>query len=129
MKQEGLTNAAFSIEVTRMRRYFTNGEQVFHPERLKLIWPVVKDLPEKNFRLIVDFFIGNFHPDWPPKLADFQEKAQEQRKLAFRETAQIALGTIQRRAEEPGEDGLKKALADLGVKSLVEAIQKRKTGG
>lgn len=119
----------FADQMRRMKSYFTNGSAVYSRDRLTLIWSVVKDLPDESMRQIVDVFVGENTPDWPPRVSDFREKAAEQRQAIFREECRKANMTFKEEARKrEGEpDGLRKTLEELGVKSLMEAIQKKKT--
>lgn len=123
-----MTYDFFNSEMRRVKGYFRNGEQVYNRDRMGLIWPVVKDLPPLNFQKIVDLFIGENSPDWPPRVSDFREKTAEQQRILFQEECRRANLTFQKEAPKRADgDGLKQVLEDMGVKSLVEAINKKKT--
>lgn len=125
-----MTRSFFMSQVERLKRFF--GAEPFHIERLTLIWPEVKELPDENFRKIVDQFIGERRPQWPPAVSDFREKAEEQRKIVFQAQVSKAFGTLQKEARKhPENKGLQAVLEKMGVESLMDAVFKkqRSTGG
>lgn len=124
-----MTHQFFRVQVERLARYF--GDDAFHAEKLKLVWPEVKDLTDPQFQRLVDLFIGERSPRYAPNVSDFREKALEQKRQAFREQVRGASMSVHSEALRPGKEGLKKALEEMGAKSLMDAIFKRKptTGG
>ena len=125
-----MTRMFFMSQVDRMKKFF--GAEPFHNERLALVWPEVKELPDENFRKIVDQFIGERKPSWPPAVSDFREKSEEQRKIVFQSQVQKAFGTLQKEARKnPDNKGLLAVLDKMGVDSLMDAVFKkqRNNGG
>ena len=116
-----MTLKFFDAQIQRLISVF--GAANFHPERKKLIWAQVHDLPERNFLAIVNHFIGNHKADWPPLLKHFVEEAHAQRRLLARsETAQAQKIVGELVGDQPREDGLQKILSEAGAKSVVEAV-------
>lgn len=124
----------FKLEIRRLQNRF--GEAQYDTEILKLIWAEVRDLEEKDFKIIVDLCIGEFKVEYPPKVSHFREFAVQRRKL--RETAlnqQAAKKwNLRDQGREPSGDGFRKAVEDPNVmktlnpqiKSLLEEITKKR---
>lgn len=121
-----MTLNVFKENVSRLAKRY--GPQVFDSEFQKLLWTEVRDLPDQNFKRMVDLMIGEFpNPAWPPKMSDFRDFSNAQRQeLRAVETARAAQNwNHQVESREGTREGLNKALKDLGAKSLMEAITKK----
>lgn len=110
----------FHRQIARLVAVF--GAANFHPERQKLVWDQVNDLPNRSFLAIVDHFIGNRKVDWPPMLKDFIEEAHAQRRILKGGKPE----GVRVEKSEPWPSGLMPILESIGSKSLVEAITKKK---
>ncbi len=111
----------FKSEIQRLVKHF--GPANFSSEKQKLIWSEVRDLPDKDFKIIVDLCIGEFNVEYPPKVSNFREFAIQRRKLNFRQIEESKNWKAQAQGREAKGD-LDKILQDLGAKSLLEAITK-----
>lgn len=125
----------FMQEVKRLQNRFGAGH--FDSELLKLIWSEVRDLPNKDFKTIVDTCIGEFKIDYPPRLSHFREFAHERRKANERaQNRQFAKNwNISGTPREESTDGFMKAVEDKEVlktlhpefKSLLDSIVKKRS--
>lgn len=118
----------FVQQMTRLKTTF--GKDNFSDEKIKLIWNEFRALPEKDAKRIVDWAIGEFSVQWPPKLSHFRESAEAVlKRIRSEETAKAAQNWNKSSdVRHPDGSGLNKALQELGAKSLVEAIRKTKQG-
>lgn len=117
----------FNDNVVRLQNRY--GTQVFDVEFSKILWMEVRDIPDKNFKRMIDLMIGEFpNPAWPPKMSDFRNFANAQRQaLRAAETADAAKNwnaNIVGRKESEG--ALDSYLKNVGVKSLLDAINKKR---
>lgn len=107
--------------------FATFGQESYPALRLEMIWKAVSDLPEKNFLIIVRHFVANHSIKYPPNVSDFIEKAHEQRKTLHASETRQAANTLQTIAARDNES-LKRALDELGEKSLMDAVFKKHKG-
>lgn len=121
-----MTAKFFVEEISRLNRAFNDAYE--KKEKQKLIWIEVRDLEDNDFARIVDLCIGEHNINWPPTVSVFREYANQRRKLiqtrnelAAAENYKAQLQDRQRTSKE----GLQKALKELGLKSLMEAITKK----
>lgn len=115
---------AFAEEVRRLKVRF--GAEQFDQEFQKLIWAEVRDLPDECMKKIANHCIGEFRPDWPPRLSDIRTFAEEQRK-AYKsrelEKAKEVLGSKVQTNAASGE-GLQKLLREKNANSILDLIYK-----
>ena len=122
-----MTPNVFTEQIGRLKSRY--GVAVFDKEFQKLIWTEVRDLPDKNFKRMIDLMIGEFpNPAWPPKMSDYRDFAHQQRKLIKdEEVAQASKNwktQVESREAVGTVEGLNKAIKDLGAKSLLDAVMK-----
>lgn len=120
-----MNTAIFSAEIKRLKNRF--GSAHFDEEYQKLLWVEVRDLPDQSFQKIVNHCIGEFKPEWPPKISDFRSFANEQRSELNRQAnnAAVKKWNEELSGRERSNEGLGKLLKELGAKSLLDAIRKR----
>lgn len=115
----------FFEEMKKLMKVF--GSQNYPPDRVRLIWEQVADLSEWQFTKIVEHFCADRNVNFPPMRKDFIEEAQRHRSTQKeQETKQFAT-----MIEQPPSDGsaLRNFLDQMGVKSVKEAIFKKRWGG
>ena len=122
-----MNTSHFVEQMRRLTREF--GEANYSKEKQKLIWQLVSDLRDSDFTAIADLCIGEFRPEFPPKVSHFREFAEQRRSLKFKEeTAQAAQnwkGQDQRRnTDKKSPKDLEQIMAPFGSKTAVEALMK-----
>lgn len=65
----------------------TFGRQNYPEPKLRLIWSEVSDLNPSQFRRVVETLIGEFSPEFPPRVSAFRELAHGERKIALNQSA------------------------------------------
>lgn len=117
-----MTHEAFMNEMKTIIADFGGAE--YTPNRMKLIWEACHDLPDRNFRAIVTHFCRSRPVKYPPLPDHFAEEATRQRKILAGDRFQSPREPI----SDPvsSSQALERVLAQLGVSSLAEAIQRQR---
>lgn len=65
------------------------GSTEYTKDRVAIIFEIVKDLPDENFKKIVRFFLETKSVKWPPLPSDFREAYYAQKKIINSEVRHI----------------------------------------
>lgn len=114
----------FVEEMKKLAKVF--GSQNYPQERVRLIWEQVEDLSEWQFTKIVEHFCADRNVNFPPMRKDFIEESQRHRTTQ----KEKELKQFTRMVEQQPSDGsaLRKLLDQMGVKSVKEAVFKKRGG-
>lgn len=116
----------FEIFKTQVKRLNARFKGVYDEEFLKLLWSHVRDIPNTSFVNITNHMIGQFHPDWPPKLSDFIEQAMEQRKIvAAMENAQAQRTLVSGPSKKEDRAAYDRLLKENNASSILDLIFKK----
>lgn len=115
-----MTEPVFVEQMKRLKTRF--GDKAFDPEITRLIAIEMRDVPDFNFKQLVDNFLGSRKHHDPPVVVDFRDGRLAFEKLRFHNDTVGAVRTL----SHNGGDVLKGYLKSCGAESLSEAVQKAK---